>query len=658
MKTTLGLLLLSSVFPVFAADTASLSVSDPATNPASDAKASADFGRSAANPIRVVEVDAEYAYLRRLKTPLFDKPVRALRWGSFYADGFDGPMDRWSVEELPGSFVDVYFYPYSETNTLVAPNGFFLFDPEGAEEDFSLFAPARPAPREENEPETDSVSDETAEGERGQPVFVGSVKIPPPRGFVAVDPSSDEFAALEEEWKERADPSTHVAAAFVRSPASSCDGNAALVVDLPKPVPLSFFESVRASFLDDLYSKGPRSGTFAPHRNTDRSLQWTMRYSAAGFPEEDETTGPSLVVESAGLLWIGGHMLTISLPGEFVLEKDFRMTHVERSRKRLEDWEDEILRVNDAGPAAADGRRGFASAPWPGPAVARTPVSRSLPLVPVNRPRQTDWWKGRNGFAVKMALKAGLPLLAVAVAILLGRARNRRKTRKYSLERYDLLPYGSMIRMPCNNGTMPVAPWSADGGLSFEWFGGSPPSEVLVLFQWEPKTAIEKNLSFRPKSEWSEDDRNRMQLLKTNQFRYVASVSLYQMLGSHCPLRILTLERSSATPVPLFCEWRADARNGRCVHGLYSGSEKEKDVLDFFLRLLTNGKPENMSRIGTVAEGWERKCDLETALNQPSFAKEAEPEFCPTCGGELVDGICPNGCELKLVRSETGGSGE
>ena len=171
--------------------------------------------------------------------------------------------------------------------------------------------------------------------------------------------------------------------------------------------------------------------------------------------------------------------------------------------------------------------------------------------------------------------------------------------------------YNCICPLPTNTGTMPVAPWSADGGVSFEWHGVDNDNDLLVLFQWQPKTAIEHNLTFKPESEWSDEEKERMQRIKASQLRYVATISFYKMFGSHCPLRIFTIERSVHTTTPLFCEWRTGLPNGRCVHGPYVKPEEENAVLDFVVETLTKGKHETLKRIGSVKDGWRLKCDIE-----------------------------------------------
>lgn len=204
---------------------------------------------------------------------------------------------------------------------------------------------------------------------------------------------------------------------------------------------------------------------------------------------------------------------------------------------------------------------------------------------------------------------------AIVASVAVAAAKKRERTPESGtgpeLERYDLLPYGSLPPLPGHIDTLPVAPWSAEGGEAFEWWGGKPGEQLLVLFQWNPKTAVEHRLSFKPESAWSEDEREIIGRIRENGFRYVAAMSVYLMQVSHLPRLILTLERSETTPNPLFCEWRADLPRGRRILADYTGQEDEKAVLDFFLAMLTHGNPDVMKRLGTVAEGWRKKTAID-----------------------------------------------
>lgn len=302
------------------------------------------YGLDASHPVCLVNVDAEYAYLRRLKNKS-GKTVRALRWGSFYADGFAGPLDRWSVEREPGVYVDLFIYPYSASNTLDAPEGFTL-DNFRIEDEFAHFAFSPPAPREENEPAIKDHGEAPAVSGRDETVRVGPIVFPPPRGFV--DLSSR--PALYARYLQMAGDSHRPDVVFGKS----ADGRtleafvyAFCSIRKVPHISLEAFQQTMAKHKSSLYDSGPSAGVFAPHRTTERSLQWSKANLSYNGNER------VVAVSSAGDTWICGQVITMAESTAMVPVMEFRMFHIEQSRKLLEDWEDAILRANGIDPATA-----------------------------------------------------------------------------------------------------------------------------------------------------------------------------------------------------------------------------------------------------------------------------------------------------------------
>ena len=98
-------------------------------------------GFDRANPVRTADVAGEYEFVQRLRTP-DGAPVDARRTGSFFVEGFEMPVDRWSVAAGTNEVV-LWIYAYGPTNSLVAPEGFSLADPPASAATAS--APAPPA---------------------------------------------------------------------------------------------------------------------------------------------------------------------------------------------------------------------------------------------------------------------------------------------------------------------------------------------------------------------------------------------------------------------------------------------------------------------------------------------------------------------------------
>ena len=117
---------------------------------------------------------------------------------------------------------------------------------------------------------------------------------------------------------------------------------------------------------------------------------------------------------------------------------DYQLELLEAVKKAQQSWilpssektdlESEFLRVIVLNDMSDDIPAETGKSPEP-PANRQTSV-RHYRLVPDNQSRRTEWWKGWTGFAIKMGVKVGLPLLALIVAVFAGKKKKKQEILK------------------------------------------------------------------------------------------------------------------------------------------------------------------------------------------------------------------------------------
>lgn len=302
--------------------------------------ASGKFGLEAGNPVRTVNIDLEYRYLERL-SGADGKPVKALRWGSFYEPGFPGPMDRWSVETGANRYVDLYLYPYAEENTLAAPEGFRL-DLKGIGKEFEAAEHERLPPgrgEEVADPERPAAVPAANDAETAR---LGGIAVPPPAGWANLRIRPELFESYKPvslvDWETEGE---NTAAFTVLGGDSGWKGEAlARIANGGRPVEWARFRVETDLRKAMLYRRGMRSGTLAPHRSNEQSLQWT---EIMVLPYRG---GRDVHVQSFGVFWLKGRQIELQGKAITVPGMAFGMEVIAESRRFLEDWEDGIRAAN------------------------------------------------------------------------------------------------------------------------------------------------------------------------------------------------------------------------------------------------------------------------------------------------------------------------
>lgn len=308
------------------------------------------FGLDAGNPVRLVNVDLEYAYLARLEGEN-GNPVHALRWGSIAVPGFPGRIDLWSVEAGVNQYVDVYMHPYAESNTLAAPTGFRL-DMEGIEAEFAG-APRDQAPEDTPEDAAPPRVANTPEEDAAETVRMGNIVIPPPDGYANFRSRPEWMAGAGESGPAAWLGEGENAAVFAEASAGGGWESAVAALDENEGIPTALAQFRVAADLGKgmLYRRGspPRRGIMAPHRSNARSCQWTTTETVDG--------GRGVRVQSVGMFWLKGRHIRLEGKASVVSAWTFGMGAIAENRRFLEDWEDKILRANGVSTDPADFER-------------------------------------------------------------------------------------------------------------------------------------------------------------------------------------------------------------------------------------------------------------------------------------------------------------
>lgn len=308
-------------------------------------------------PIRVRNAAGEYLYLEHLRDGR-GHPVQALRRGIVAVPGFREPVDWWIVREGNGAETGLYFYGYGEKTTRFVPTGFRLAGPK------ELFAELQGMPcMEERERDFGWCFEPSVMSERKWTLgpnppwwnekesgTLDGVNVPPPDEFVLLsscDPETKErWLAEFGQWLATGCPAgdwpAHVEGDMVESGLpfvhKGPDGGIEGLAVVYRPFGKSSYGgnehvALLAATKDDLFGRGPRSGTFAPHRDCGTGeLHWTNRRLAAG-PESTHA-----------LVRVAGHTLGLVVVRP-VLKPEPGKEHWD-TRGLLAAWADEIRRAN------------------------------------------------------------------------------------------------------------------------------------------------------------------------------------------------------------------------------------------------------------------------------------------------------------------------
>lgn len=302
------------------------------------------WGSTAENPVRMASISGEYAWLARLRTA-DGRPVRALRRDAVFVNGFEGPLDVWSVAKGDGEYADLWIYGYGPGNAMEAPEG-FLLDTDGFARELARFPPDTPSPSRETpmrsvwSPEPNgSEADERGTAE------VAGVRVPPPDGYVPVASRQGWEAWVERSW-------TAVDAIPGRTPGSGPVEKAVFGLDMPtmrpqmlavafvhpegEATPEEFAERTRR-LKESLYEMGMRSGMRAPHRETERTFQWTVQR-----PEPFN----GFEIATCARLWVGGRALELICGWIHEGEPAYLAGDILGSRAAMDAWVAKILRAN------------------------------------------------------------------------------------------------------------------------------------------------------------------------------------------------------------------------------------------------------------------------------------------------------------------------